>query len=286
MPRQYSFNEIWANAPNDPGDDSSFKKPTNQQFAFGYEGGADKDAPKAGNQNYLQNRADQALQDIERIGAMGWLPETPYMTGATARVGANFYESLADNNLGNDPLSTNGFWRNLGNSLYNNSSVGESKAVWHNGIPDTGWLKCNGAVLVRASYPALFAKIGTTWNTGSETALQFRLPDARGMFTRGFDDGRGQDPGRVFGTTQASQNLSHSHTGTTDSNGLHSHSFTYQSIRETGASGAGGGNAFTNITVGGSTNSAGAHTHNLTTNTNGGTEARPVNITQVYWIKY
>lgn len=43
-----------------------------------------------------------------------------------------------------------------------------------------GFLLEDGTVLVRATYPQLFAVMGTTHNTGGETSLQFRLPDSRG----------------------------------------------------------------------------------------------------------
>lgn len=66
----------------------------------------------------------------------------------------------------------------------------------------TGFLLCQGQVVVRATYPALFAVIGTTYNTTGETAAQFRLPDLRGEFVRGLDAGRGVDPGRALGTKQ------------------------------------------------------------------------------------
>lgn len=43
-----------------------------------------------------------------------------------------------------------------------------------------GFLLLDGTVRLRADYPALFAVIGTTYNTGGETSLQFRMPDFRG----------------------------------------------------------------------------------------------------------
>lgn len=43
-----------------------------------------------------------------------------------------------------------------------------------------GFLLEDGAVVLRADYPALFAVLGTRYNTGGETAAQFRLPDSRG----------------------------------------------------------------------------------------------------------
>lgn len=43
-----------------------------------------------------------------------------------------------------------------------------------------GYLLCDGTVYLRATYAALFAVIGTTYNTGGETGSQFRVPDFRG----------------------------------------------------------------------------------------------------------
>ena len=66
--------------------------------------------------------------------------------------------------------------------------------------PPTGWLSCNGQYLSRVSYPRLFAVIGTTF--GSSDSSNFRLPDMRGEFVRGWDEGRGVDVGRGFGSWQ------------------------------------------------------------------------------------
>ena len=65
----------------------------------------------------------------------------------------------------------------------------------------TGWLKCNGAAVSRTTYAKLFAAIGTTFGAGNGSAT-FNLPDLRGEFIRGFDDGRGVDPGRALGSAQ------------------------------------------------------------------------------------
>ena len=66
----------------------------------------------------------------------------------------------------------------------------------------TGWLKCNGALLSRTTYASLFAVIGTTYGAG-DGSTTFALPDLRGEFVRGADDGRGVDAGRVFGSAQS-----------------------------------------------------------------------------------
>jgi phage-related tail fiber protein len=66
----------------------------------------------------------------------------------------------------------------------------------------SGWLKANGAAVSRTTYAALFAAIGTTFGAGDGSST-FNLPDLRGEFLRGWDDGRGVDPSRVFGSAQA-----------------------------------------------------------------------------------
>lgn len=78
------------------------------------------------------------------------------------------------------------------------------------GVP-LGFLKCNGEVKLRTTYPALFDKIGTTYNTGGELLTEFRLPDLRAEFIRGWDDGRGVDVGRIFASSQADMLRSHNH---------------------------------------------------------------------------
>lgn len=66
----------------------------------------------------------------------------------------------------------------------------------------TGWLKANGAAVSRTTYAALFANIGTTFGVG-DGSTTFNLPDLRGLMVRGWDDGRGVDVSRVFGSEQA-----------------------------------------------------------------------------------
>lgn len=79
----------------------------------------------------------------------------------------------------------------------------------------TGWLKANGAQVSRTAYADLFAAIGTTFGTG-DGFNTFNLPDLRGEFVRGWDDGRGVDAGRAIGSAQgdAIRNI----TGTFDAN--------------------------------------------------------------------
>ncbi|MFC3873804.1 phage tail protein [Neisseria musculi] len=76
--------------------------------------------------------------------------------------------------------------------------------------PPAGWLKANGAQVSRTVYAALFAAISTTYGAGNGSTT-FTLPDLRGVFPRGVDDGRGIDSGRGLGTYQPHRLAEHRH---------------------------------------------------------------------------
>jgi len=65
-----------------------------------------------------------------------------------------------------------------------------------------GFLELDGSVKSIAAYPDLAAFLGTAFNKGGEGAGNFRLPESRGEFLRGWDHGRGVDPGRGIGSWQ------------------------------------------------------------------------------------
>ncbi|MGR8610832.1 tail fiber protein [Escherichia coli] len=71
---------------------------------------------------------------------------------------------------------------------------------WPLETPPTGWLKCNGAAFSSEMYPKLAKAYPTN-----------KLPDLRGEFIRGWDDGRGVDAGRVILSIQGWLTGSHYH---------------------------------------------------------------------------
>lgn len=132
-----------------------------------------------------------------------------------------------------------------------------------------GWLKCNGATVSRTAYAALFAAIGTTFGVG-DGATTFGLPDLRGEFLRGLDDGRGVDSGRGMGTAQAQATGQHDHY-TRAGAGIVSDNY--------GGSGVDYGTNSSNLPV--STDGTTA-----TTGPGIGTETRPRNIAMLACIKF
>ena len=75
-----------------------------------------------------------------------------------------------------------------------NLGLGEGSALpvgvpvpWPSATPPTGWVKCNGAAFSAEEYPELAKAYPTNI-----------LPDLRGEFIRGWDDGRGVDSSRTL----------------------------------------------------------------------------------------
>lgn len=88
-----------------------------------------------------------------------------------------------------------------------NLGLGEGSALpvgvpvpWPLATPPTGWMKCNGATFSAGEYP----KLAVAYPSGV-------LPDLRGEFLRGWDDGRGIDSGRVVLTGQSQSVQQHTH---------------------------------------------------------------------------
>ncbi|HFO5580246.1 TPA: phage tail protein [Escherichia coli] len=120
----------------------------------------------------------------------------PYFTGAD-RAALTALTSVGRAILGK--TSTQGVLDYLG--------LGEGSALpvgvpvpWPSATPPTGWLKCNGAAFSAEEYPELAKAYPTN-----------KLPDLRGEFIRGWDDGRGVDAGRALLSLQDDSFEAHRH---------------------------------------------------------------------------
>ncbi|GGX79227.1 phage tail protein [Streptomyces anandii] len=183
------------------------------------------------------------------------------------------------------------------NGVLVGSVVGYGGVVSGNAQPPAGWLLCDGTELSRATYADLFQVIGTQHGGGDGTST-FNLPDYRGQFQRGVDDGTGRDPdagsrtaanqggatgdqvGSVQGRSTALPAGAAFSTGNSD--GAHTHSVqhlpTDASHPEVSASHYAKWNS-----ASADTDSAGGHTHTI-----GGADADtcPVNVYLNYLIFY
>lgn len=136
----------------------------------------------------------------------------------------------------------------------------------------TGFIKANGASLNTTTYATLFAVIGYTFG-GS--GASFNLPDLRGEFLRGWDDARGVDSGRGFGSFQLDEFKSHDHIG----GWPRANGFSYQNARY--------GTVIVNETRSvSSANGAFGTTVYPYTSPTGGSDTRPRNVALLACIKY
>lgn len=133
-----------------------------------------------------------------------------------------------------------------------------------------GYLQCDGSVVSRTTYSALFSAIGTTFGGGDGTTT-FGLPDMRAMFPRGWDNGRGIDQPRNFGSQQDDDNKGHTHV------------YTDAYFAETGGPDTTFGNSLTGATGHDYNNSLYSATR--TTQSTGGYESRPKNVALLFCIK-
>lgn len=101
-------------------------------------------------------------------------------------------------------------------------------------VPD-GYLVADGSVRIRANYPDLFSAIGTTFNTGTETSLQFRLPNLTGITPVGYDSTQtdfnavGKYGGEKYHKLTVDEMATHTHTQNAHSHSQNGHSHTQDS---------------------------------------------------------
>ena len=136
-------------------------------------------------------------------------------------------DKMADNAIATSSLKDNAVTiakmadNSVGTSEIVNNAVTRAKVtpggfnpvgtvIWYAGsTAPAGYLKCNGDSIangsgttqsITADFSELYAIVGST------------LPDLRGEFVRGWDDGKGTDSGRSIRSAQGDQNKQHNHT--------------------------------------------------------------------------
>ena len=218
-------------------------------------------------------------------------------------------------------ISANDWWVTA--DTRDKTPVGTIVAFAGDDVP-AGYVRCDGTVYSRTDprMIELFARIATRW--GFVDATNFRVPDLRGVFLRGVDSGRGQDPdansrtaaypngstGGVVGSYQDSDIKTHQHnvtlSGNTTEAGNHNH-FTNAGDGERGLIRRSSVNDSGSTTTDGADRGArgtepdvvnapsaipfdGKHSHSVSlsgvTNSAGGNESRPKNVYVHYFIKY
>ncbi|MEQ9888130.1 phage tail protein [Pectobacterium zantedeschiae] len=205
----------------------------------------------------------------------GTSPTQPRMYYRTRAAGMNspWLNVLMSNQY---TVDANGYLKTPTSAAITSTSIGAMSINELAGIPlpfpgavaPAGWLKCNGQAFDKSRYPILASRYPSAV-----------LPDLRGEFVRGWDDGRGVDAGRALLSAQGDAIRSHKHSitmsheagGTKDSAGFPATDGSAPFIVHSEANPDGSVSE---------TNGAGNPLHSF-----GGNETRPRNITFNYIVR-
>jgi hypothetical protein len=173
--------------------------------------------------NYLINGTAGGGSVSFNNGVGIYFNPTPSTTSCTVAVQRGDGSSLEDAPIVNVVFYANG--GNISGNVVDNTPVGVIN--WFGATtPPTGYLECNGAAVLRTSYPDLDAAIycGNATNgiagfgyrctsntnptgTRNATGQYIVLPDLRSEFIRGWDNGKNVDTGRAFGSNQTGTHI-------------------------------------------------------------------------------
>jgi hypothetical protein len=262
-------------------------------------------------QTILANQHNPPLEDIA-----GMLSQLVLRSGIAPMSGNLNFNSFKPVNLGTATNSGDAVSLGQVQLLLSAISTVPTGAVegFDRKTPPAGWVARNGGTIGNASSGATTRANADTealftlyWNefTNAERAIQDntgaattrgasaaadfaagkRMPlfDSRSRFPRGADDGLGFDTSLTVGATQADALKSHTHTGTTNVTGAHSHLSNQANWTVSGGgnsiSGTGGVNSLP-------TSTNGDHAHTFTTDATGDAlETRPRSTVLLYCIK-
>lgn len=220
--------------------------------------------------NHLFNRIDSSLVYILQQGIPEWSENIDYPKGAIVKHGGKTYKALSSNK--NKELSLDQYWIDTDSSfnVIRDMLVGVPIPYPLSTVPE-GCLSMNGQRFDKSRYPALALK----YPSGI-------LPDMRGEFIRGLDNGRGVDAGRDVLSVQGEELKSHNHEFGIKSDD----SFYPQKVEFTaktdGISGAGYSSIYMNRSDNGGDKQPYVGAHWVGIKPSGGKETRPRNIAFQY----
>lgn len=147
-----------------------------------------------------------------QMGVAEYDSSTSYYINSICQDNGQFYISLTDNNIGNDPVSSPSNWQSGIPGAEITGVIKEYAGI----IAPTGYLIADGSAVSRSTYSALFAICGTNYGAGNGTTT-FNIPDKRGNVGVGYKSGDinfgtlGKTGGEQTHTLITSEIPSHSH---------------------------------------------------------------------------
>lgn len=139
---------------------------------------SNRNYPTLQEMNGLQKTFSQQIAYILQNGMPEWDAGTTYFTNQFCRVGSKFYVSLQDNNLGNNPTTTTGFWQvwNPAEGTYANTDLSNlsatGQAVIDSKLSDTQLSNCilsltEGSITPQSYTDVSFVNHGATYQSGT-----------------------------------------------------------------------------------------------------------------------
>ena len=175
--------------------------------------------------NAKKNTDYESLELLKKIESIIGTTINGYIQDQTTIAGGLTYIDKVTNKLFTPRLlngaTKTGTWATADSDFlpYNmtliDGDVGKVEIITYTGTLPPRTIKANGATISRVTYAKLFSVIGTTYGAG-DGVNTFKLPDLRGEFIRGWDDGRGVDSGRTLGSYQSDAIQEHRHSTGSD----------------------------------------------------------------------
>ena len=153
--------------------------------------------------------------------------------------------------------------------VISNGPVGEIIALGDDTAPEN-FIYCDGSAISRTTFAELFAVIGTNYGNG-DGSTTFNVPDLRGLFLRGQDDGAGNDPDAGSRVVNNSGGNTGDNVGSEQDDDFESHNHTVD---------------FTSSGAAGALQAPGGVFPSGVSGSTGGNETRPKNVYVRYYIRY
>lgn len=121
---------------------------------------------------------------ILQMGVAEWDSGTIYYVNSVAQFSGQFYVSLVDNNLNNEPDTSPTQWQSGLPGAEITGVIKQFAGV----ISPSGYFICDGSAISRTTYAALFTVCGTNYGAG-DGMTTFNIPDLRTRVPVGYQSG-------------------------------------------------------------------------------------------------